>query len=308
MDTRIIQSQALNDAVVRLSQANAKKQRWTRPRRPARRQKKTQRPASPAAGRKGKLFTKWMPRPFPKPNPDDYVIVVKPRECISLHEAFAENWYGTAFKAYVGPERPESLTLLPSRENNLIVIHTSDTDMTDKVIGVFALNIESREILLRGYLRQDVGNDCHGVIVGHNTDTMETLRESVRWTSGTIVEVRKFGTSKKARVTFAGPKKQHFVHYDTVLITVQPYYRTNPACGKCAVVGHRMDACPNPRMNTCGICGQQVQLVEEGMRAPHDCVPVCSVCGGANATLSRASFSARLKRSVNVMLASLDEQ
>ncbi|KAH9364758.1 hypothetical protein HPB48_019433 [Haemaphysalis longicornis] len=185
---------------------------------------------------------------------------------------FSENWYGTAFKAYLGPERAESLTVLPSREQNLIVIHTPDPDTADKVIGDFAVNIERRQVLLRGYLREDGGNVCHGVIVVRNTDTTETLRESVRWRLGTIVE----------------KKPPRFVHYDTMLIPVQPYYRTIPACGKCGVVRHRMDACPNPRPDTCGLCGQQVQLVEEGVRAPHDCVPVCSVCGGAHATNSRA--------------------
>lgn len=281
-------SQALNDAVARRSQANAKKAASDATPASGKPADKTQPPASRAAGRKGKLVTKWKPRPFPKPNPDDYVIVVKPRECISLHEAFSENWYGTAFKAYLGAERAESLTVLPSREQNLIVIHTPDPDTADKVIGDFAVNIEARQVLLHGYLRQDGGNVCHGVIVVRNTDTTETLRESVRWRSGTIVEVRKFGTSNKARVTFAGQTKPRFVHYDTMLIPVQPYYRTIPACGKCGVVGHRMDACPNPRPNTCGLCGQQVQLEEEGVRAPHDCVPVCSVCGGAHATNSRA--------------------
>ncbi|KAH9379004.1 hypothetical protein HPB48_006631 [Haemaphysalis longicornis] len=73
-----------------------------------------------------------------------------------------------------------------------------------------------------------------------------------------------------------------------MLIPFQPYYRTIPACGKCGVVGHRMDACPNPRPDTCGLCGEQVQIVEEEVRVPHDCVPVCSVCGGAHATISRA--------------------
>ncbi|XP_049271348.1 uncharacterized protein LOC125758332 [Rhipicephalus sanguineus] len=244
--------------------------------------------AATASGRKGKVLTKWKPRPFPKPNPDDYVIVVKPRECISLHDAFSENWYGTAFKAYLGPERAETLTVIPSGEQNLIVIHTPDPDTADKIIGDFAVNIEHRQVLLNGYLRQDGSNVCHGVIVVRNTDTTETLRESVRWRSGTIVEVRKFGTSNKARVTFAGKEKPRFVHNDTMLIPVKPYYRTIPACGKCGVVGHRMDTCPNPRPDTCGLCGQQVPLVEEGVRAPHECVPVCSVCGGAHATNSRA--------------------
>lgn len=281
-------SQALNDAVERRLQANTKKLASATDSASGTLTDKTEPPALRAAGRNGKVLTKWKPRPFPKPNPEDYVVVVKPRESISLHEAFSENRYGTAFKAYLGPERAESLTVLPSREQNLIVIHTPHPDTADKVIGDFAVNTERGQVLLHGYLRQDGGNVCHGVIAISNADTTETLRESVRWRSGTIVEVRKFGTSNKARVTFAGKDKPRFVHYDTMLIPVQPYYRTIPACDKCGVVGHRKDTCPNPRPDTCGLCAQQVPLVKEGVRAPHECVPVCSVCGGAHATNSRA--------------------
>ncbi|KAH7940684.1 hypothetical protein HPB49_003549 [Dermacentor silvarum] len=277
-------NQALNDAVECRSQANVKKTAAAPASgKPA---DKTQPPALRAAGSKRKVLTKWKPRLFPKPNPDDYVIVVKPRQCISLHEAFSENWYGNTLKAYLGPDFAKSLTVLPSREQNLIVIHTPDPDMADKVIGDFAANIERGQVLLHGYLRQDGGNVCHGVIVVRNTATTETLRDSVGWRSGTIVEVRKFGTSNKACLTFAS--KESFVHKNTMLIPVQSYYHTIPACSKGGVVGLRMDACPSPRPDTCGLCGQQVPLVEEGVRAPHECVPVCSVWGGAHVTNSRA--------------------
>ncbi|XP_072144428.1 uncharacterized protein [Dermacentor andersoni] len=247
---------------------------------------KTQPPASHSAGSKGKVFTKWKPRPLLKPNPDDYVIVVKPREHIYLHEAFSENRYGTAFTAYLGSERAETASILPSREQNLIVIHTPDLETADRVIGDFSVNTERGAVPLHGYLRQDGGDVCHGVIVVCNSDTTETLQQKVRWRAGTIVEVRKFGTSNKARVTFAGKDKPRFVHYDNMVVPVQPYYRTIPACGKCGAVGHRMDACPNLRQDTCGLCGQQIPLVE-GVRAPHECVPKCSVCGGGHATNSR---------------------
>ncbi|KAH6948606.1 hypothetical protein HPB50_025227 [Hyalomma asiaticum] len=197
-------SQALNDAVERRLQANAKKLACTIDSASGTLTDKIEPPALHAAGRNGKVLTEWKPPPFPKPNPGDYVVVVKPLIAVS------------------------------------------------------------------------------------NADTTETLRESVRWRSGTIVEVRKFGTSNKARATFAGKDKPRFIHYDTMLIPLQPYYRTIPACDKCGVIGHRKDTCPNPRPDTCGLCSQQVPLVEEGVRAPHECVPVCSVCGGAHATNSRA--------------------
>ncbi|KAH6930237.1 hypothetical protein HPB50_012229 [Hyalomma asiaticum] len=187
---------------------------------------KTQHPVSRAAGGKGKALTDWRPRPFPKPGPDDFVVMLKPREHVSLHQAFSENRYGAAFTAYLGTE------------------------------------------------------------LANNSDTTESLREQVQWRAGTIVEVRKFGSSNKARVTFAGKVKPRFVHYDNMLIPVRNYYRTIPACGLCGSVGHRADACPNTQPNTCGLYGQQAPLVE-GVRAPHECVPRCSVCGGEHATNSR---------------------
>lgn len=247
---------------------------------------KTQPPVSRAAGSKGKALTNWKPRPFPKPGPDDFVVVLKPREHVSLHQAFSQNRYGAAFTAYLGPEVARSVTVMPSREQNLIVIHTPNPAAADRLLGELSIQTESGAIPLHGYLRQDGGDVCHGVIAVSNTDTTESLRQQVQWRAGTIVEVRKFGASNKARVTFAGREKPRFVHYENMLITVQNYYRTIPACGLCGAVGHRADACPNTQPSICGLCGQEAPLVE-GVRAPHECVPRCSVCGGGHATNSR---------------------
>ncbi|KAH7959972.1 hypothetical protein HPB49_015755 [Dermacentor silvarum] len=243
-------------------------------------------PATRATGRKGKAFTKWKPRPMIKPVPEDYVIVIKPRERVSLHEAFTETGYGTAISAYLGPERARATSVLPSRDQNIIIVHTPDIEAADRLIGEFAVNTEKGSVPLHGYLRQDGGNTCHGVIVVRNTDTTETLQHRVCWRAGTIVEIREFGTSNKARITFTGKEKPRYVHYDNMLVSVQNYYKTIPACGQCGAVGHRADACPNLQSNTCGLFGLHAPLVE-GVRAPHNCVPRCSVCGGAHATNSR---------------------
>ncbi|KAH7949349.1 hypothetical protein HPB49_008074 [Dermacentor silvarum] len=231
-------------------------------------------PATRATGRKGKAFTKWKPRPMIKSAPEDYVIVIKPRERVSLHEAFTETGYGTAISAYLGPERARATSVLPSRDQNIIIVHTLDIEAADRLIGDVAVNTEKGAVPLHGYLRQDGGNTCHGVIVVRNTDTTETLQHRVCWRAGTIVEIRKFGTSNKARITFAGKEKPHYV-------SVQNYYKTIPACGQSAA-----NACPNLQPNMCGLCGLHAPLVE-GVRAPHNCVPRCSVCGGAHATNSR---------------------
>ncbi|KAH7931591.1 hypothetical protein HPB49_026375 [Dermacentor silvarum] len=184
------------------------------------------------------------------------------------------------------PERARATSVLPSRDQNIIIVHTPDIEAADRLIGDFAVNTEKGSVPLHGYLRQDGGNTCHGVIVVRNTDTTETLQHRVCWRAGTIVEIRKFGTSNKARITFAGKEKPRYVHYDNMVVSVQNYYKTIPACGQCGAVGHRGDACPNLQPNTCGLCGLHAPLVE-GVLAPHNCVPRCSVCGGAHATNSR---------------------
>ncbi|KAH7977530.1 hypothetical protein HPB49_002174 [Dermacentor silvarum] len=236
---------------------------------------KTQPPASRAVGSKGKVLTNWKPRPFPRPGPDGFVLVLKPREHVSLHQAFSENRYGAAFTAYLGPEVARSVTVLPSREQNLIMIHTLNPAVADRLLGEFSINTKSGTIPLHRYLREDGGDVCYGVIAVSNSDTTESLRQQVQWREGTIVEVRKFGSSNKARVTFAGREEPRFVHCENMLITVQNYDRTIPACGLYGAVGHRADACPNTQPSTCGLCGQQAPLVE-GVRAPHECVPRCS--------------------------------
>ncbi|XP_077485143.1 uncharacterized protein LOC144095231 [Amblyomma americanum] len=255
---------------------------------------KTQPPASRAAGSKGKDRPNWKPRRLPRPGPDDFVVVLKPCKHMSLHQAFSENRYGAAITAYLGPEVARSVTVLPSREQNLIVIYTPNPAAADRLLGDISINTEHGNIPLHGYLRQDGGDVCHGVITVSNSDTTESLRKQVQWRAGTIAEVRKFGSSNKAQITFTGREKPRFVHYENMLIPVQNYYRTIPACGYrtipacglCGAVGHRVDACPNTQPSTCGLCGQEAPL-QEGVRAPHECVPRCPVCAGAHATNSR---------------------
>ncbi|KAH6931310.1 hypothetical protein HPB50_023509 [Hyalomma asiaticum] len=159
-------------------------------------------PATRATGCKGKASAKWKPLPVLKPASEDYVIV-KPRERISLREAFTETSYGTAISVYLGPEQARAISVLPPRDQNIIFVHTPDIEAANRLIGDNVVNAEKRPVPLPGYLRQGGGNTCQRVIMVRDTDTMETLQHRVCWRAGTIVEIRKFGTSNKARVTFA---------------------------------------------------------------------------------------------------------
>ncbi|KAH9366905.1 hypothetical protein HPB48_022249 [Haemaphysalis longicornis] len=80
--------------------------------------------------------------------------------------------------------------------------------------------------------------------------------------------------------------KPRYVSYDALLIPVQPYKKTVPACGRCGSVGHRPDVCPGPKPDLCGICGKAVPLTD-GARAPHECTPRCALCAGSHVTGDR---------------------
>ncbi|KAH6943748.1 hypothetical protein HPB50_026363 [Hyalomma asiaticum] len=62
--------------------------------------------------------------------------------------------------------------------------------------------------------------------------------------------------------------------------------RTIPACVRCGTVGYRTDTCPNPDNDKCGLCGVRVPTTD-GVKAPHECIPSCAVCGQAHAPNSR---------------------
>ncbi|KAK8780469.1 hypothetical protein V5799_018190, partial [Amblyomma americanum] len=72
-----------------------------------------QSPAPRAAGRIRRLLTKWKPPVIPKPAPDDYVVVIKPRTRVSLYETFQETGYGRAFTALLGAQPATDLTIIP---------------------------------------------------------------------------------------------------------------------------------------------------------------------------------------------------
>ncbi|KAH9384371.1 hypothetical protein HPB48_026378 [Haemaphysalis longicornis] len=101
-----------------------------------------------------------------------------------------------------------------------------------------------------------------------------------------ILHVRRLGTCNKVRLTFSGKVKPRYVSYDALLIPVQPYKKTVPACGRCGSVGHRPDACPGPKPDLCGICGKAVPLTD-GARAPHGCTPRCVLCARSHVTGDR---------------------
>ncbi|KAH7934062.1 hypothetical protein HPB49_020943 [Dermacentor silvarum] len=253
-------------------------------------------PAPRSAGpQQGKKRPLWQPQPLPKPKATDFVVVLKPRTQLTLATVFPENGTGRALIAHLAVAATRLVTVVMVREQNLILTYTSNPQITDKLIGEFAVPSPVGPVPLFGYLRADTQDFCYGVVTVRSSDTKATLRESLYWPEGEILHVRRLGTSNKVRLTFSGKVKPRYVSYDALLIPVQPYKKTVPACGWCGSVGHRPDACPGPKPDLCGICGKAVPLTD-GARAPHECTPRCALCAGPHVTADRCSGPKKRKR------------
>ncbi|KAH7941156.1 hypothetical protein HPB49_010488 [Dermacentor silvarum] len=89
--------------------------------------------ASRAAGNKGKHYVAWKPLTLPKPAPDDFVVVVKPKTWVSLREVFQEHGLGRAYIAYLGPASAQVITVLPDDGNvcyGVVTVRNTDTEET----------------------------------------------------------------------------------------------------------------------------------------------------------------------------------
>ncbi|KAH7945353.1 hypothetical protein HPB49_009953 [Dermacentor silvarum] len=180
------------------------------------------------------------------------------------------------------------LNLLLSPEQNLIVASTREAQTADQLLGDFEIQTDKGKMAAHGHLKQHVEDVCYGVVTVANHETTDTLRQALQWRAGELLDIRKFGKSDKARLTFAGTVKPRYIHYNSKITFVQPYYRTIPACGLCGTIGHQADSCPNPANAKFGLRAQQAELVEEVL-TPYECNPKCVVCGGSQATNSRES-------------------
>ncbi|KAH7933576.1 hypothetical protein HPB49_014031 [Dermacentor silvarum] len=200
------------------------------------------------------------PKPLPRPHPEDFVVIIKPREPVALRDVFQRGALGAAFVTLVGLQKAATLNLLLSPEQNLIIASTREDQTADQLLGDFELQTDKGKIAAHGHLKQHGEDVCYGVVTVANHETTDTLRQALQWRAGELLDIRKFGTSNKARLTFAGRVKPRYIHYNSEITFVQPYYRTIPACGLCGTVGHRADSCPNPANAKCGLCGQQAEV------------------------------------------------
>ncbi|KAH7941907.1 hypothetical protein HPB49_018467 [Dermacentor silvarum] len=210
--------------------------------------------------KRSKPTTTWKPKPLPRPHPEDFVVIIKPREPVALRDVFQRGTLGAAFATLIGVQKAATLNLLLSPQQNLIIASTREAQTADQLLGDFELQTDKGKMAAHGHLKQHGEDVCYGVVTVANHEMTDTLRQALQ-------------------------VKTRYIHYNSEITFVQPYYRTIRACGLCGTVGHRADSCPNPANAKCGVCGQQAELVE-GVRTPHECHPKCAVCGGSHATNS----------------------
>ncbi|KAH6932859.1 hypothetical protein HPB50_010419 [Hyalomma asiaticum] len=101
-------------------------------------------PASRSAGQKrGKNRPLWRPQPLPKPKATDFVVVLKCRTQLSLAAVFPENGAGRALIAHLGAPATRLVTVVLVREQNLMLVYTSNPHIADKlIVGAALLGID----------------------------------------------------------------------------------------------------------------------------------------------------------------------
>ncbi|KAH7984026.1 hypothetical protein HPB52_016268 [Rhipicephalus sanguineus] len=218
--------------------------------------------------------SKWTPKPTVRMNPDDYVIVLKPRITVALKIAFQQGELGAAISQLIGKQHMNAITISPNWEQNIIVCGTQSHEVVQKLLTDFQIHTSKGPLPLHGHLKL-TGDVCRGVISVHNLETSASLKRSVQWRGGELVYARKLGNSNVAVLTFAGRNVPRYVHYNAELTPVREYKKTVPACHRCATLGHRW-----------GLCGQNGGADTEEM-IPHECDPMCIVCRGPHLTSSR---------------------
>ncbi|KAH7950157.1 hypothetical protein HPB49_020278 [Dermacentor silvarum] len=245
-------------------------------------------PRSAGAQRKKRGARK--PLPLAKPAPTDFLVIIKPQARLALTAVFPKSSMGCAILAHIGSAAARSVPIVPVREQNFVLAYTTFPNFADRTIGELAVNCSTGVVPLVGLLRSDGHDSCYwgggGGVTVRSTEPESTLRESLHWEDGDITHIRRLGTSNNVQLTFAGQVKPRYVLYDALLIPVQQYKKMVPACGLCGSIGHRPDACPEPKSDICGVCRSAIVLVD-GVRAPHECAAQCSLCAGPHVTGDR---------------------
>ncbi|KAH7971343.1 hypothetical protein HPB49_022273 [Dermacentor silvarum] len=174
-----IRNEELFRMVERRSQSKAKMMASSAPpagKAPSTRTGSATRAAHGRGAKRSKPTTTWKPKPLPRPHPEDFVVIIKPREPVTLRDVFQRGALGAAFAPLVGVQKAATLNLLLSPEQNLIVASTREAQTADQLLGDFELQTDKGKMAAHGHLKQHGEDVCYGVVTVANHETTDTLK------------------------------------------------------------------------------------------------------------------------------------
>ncbi|KAL1466326.1 hypothetical protein MTO96_042815 [Rhipicephalus appendiculatus] len=231
------------------------------------------------------------PRYSPHMAPDEYVVVIKPRETCNLMKYRGTGSIGNAIRAAIfqrsghaeaAPNLAHHYSLHPLWEQNLVVVDTKDECVLHILLSLKQLRLtDKKTINVQAYLKA-TDNMGKGVIRLANTFTTDYILENTTSPNNPIIGARRLGSTNVVTLTSEHSNIPRLVFFLNEATLVQQYRKTNAVCAMCGKSGHRTDVCPAPVPETerCALCGKT------GLDAsqPHECHPSCALCGGSHAT------------------------
>ncbi|KAH6943404.1 hypothetical protein HPB50_021172 [Hyalomma asiaticum] len=145
--------------------------------------------------------------------------ILPPRTSLALGATFQPGELGLSLCAYLGVQSAANLNFVLYHEQNLITTSTKSAYVADFFLGDFVTNSAKADVSLHGHLKVSDKEVGHGVGPLANQETAEILKDSIQWRQATIHYIRKFGTSNKARPTFAEKVKLRTVHYNSLSLS-----------------------------------------------------------------------------------------
>ncbi|KAL1486123.1 hypothetical protein MTO96_047093 [Rhipicephalus appendiculatus] len=231
------------------------------------------------------------PRYSPHMAPDEYVVVIKPRETCNLKQYRGTGSIGNAIRAAISqhsgnaeaaPNLAHQYSLHPLWEQNLVVVGTKEECVLHILLSLKQLRLTDKTTInVQAYLKA-TDNMGKGVIRLANTFTTDYILENTTSPNNPIIGARRLGSTNVVTLTFEHSNIPRLVFFLNEATLVQQYRKTNAVCAMCGKAGHRTDVCPAsvPDTERCALCGKT------GLDAsqPHECHPSCALCGGSHAT------------------------
>ncbi|KAH7969799.1 hypothetical protein HPB52_021957 [Rhipicephalus sanguineus] len=216
------------------------------------------------------------PRYSPRMAPDEYVVVIKPRETCNLKQYRGTDSIGNAIRAAISqrsgnaeaaPNLAHKYSLHPLWEQNLVVVGTKEECVLHTLLSLEQLRLTDRTINVQAYLKatDNMGKD---VIRLANTFTTDYILENTTSPDNPIIGARRLGSTNVVTLTFEHSCIPRLVFFLNEATLVQ-------------------------HLDTARTCAPRLCRRLNGVRAkldwtqPHECHPSCVLCGGPHAAGSR---------------------